>query len=86
MDELPENAEFLVGSGFGVYIPQIFSAMFRGQLSEQEAQNLSNPDNPEYWDTWDEVLNKTFTIKGQQYTLWPSEDLWAIPIETAHST
>ena len=79
MEELPDNAEFLIGSGFGVYIPQMFAATFRSQLSERQAQGLSDPENPDYWDTWDQVLNKTFTIRGKSYTLWHSEDLWAIP-------
>lgn len=80
MDELPENAEFLIGSGFGVHIPQMFAATFRSQLSQQQADDLSDPANEFYWDTWDSVLSKTFTIRGKSYTLWTESDLWAIPI------
>lgn len=81
MEEIPENAEFLIGSGFGVHIPQMFAAAFRGQLSRQQADDLSSPENKSYWDTWDCVLSKTFTIRGKSYTLWHREDLWAIPTQ-----
>ena len=81
MEELTDKAELLIGSAYGVYIPQMFALMFKAQLTKQEADDLSDPENDYYWEAWDDILNKKFIIQGKKYTLYEDGDLWAIPVE-----
>ena len=74
------NATLLIDSHHGVYIPKFFAESEHGKLlTDNERKELSNPESEHYWDTWDDVLNSTFTINGVECILWHDEDLWAIP-------
>jgi hypothetical protein len=46
------------------------------------SDELNNPENAFYWETWEDVLNNAYKIDpdtGVKYTLYQKDDLWAIP-------
>lgn len=72
--------KLLIDSSYGIYICQIFAEMFADQLSQQQRENLSSPDNGHYFDTWVEIEDsKTFIDQnGKEFSLYMSGDLWAV--------
>jgi len=74
-------AELLIDSHHGIYIPQFFAEQFADQLTDEEKEDLSDPYNEYYWDTWDNVLNKIFIYEGKEFTLWHDDDLWLVPAD-----
>jgi len=65
----PEVEDFLISSGFGIYIPQMFTEQFekrdeipdwawetckKGPINKDD----SGTDNYDYWDAWTEILDK----------------------------
>lgn len=72
----------LLDSANGVYIPKIFaeshSAGWSGIYPHDLATLLKGPEDEEYWDTWNDVLNNAiFTdVEGMQYRLHHDGDLW----------
>jgi hypothetical protein len=67
----------------GIYIPQIAASdlHFTTPLTDEQKEDLSNPDNENYWDTRSMVLNNktvTDTQTGIVYNLHQDDDLWAI--------
>ena len=65
----PEVESFLIGSGYGIYIPQMFTEQFekrdevpdsiweickKGPINEDD----SGTENYDYWDAWIEILDK----------------------------
>lgn len=65
----PEIDDFLISSGYGIYIPQMFAELFekrdeipdwawetckKGPISKDD----SGTDNYDYWDAWSEILDK----------------------------
>jgi hypothetical protein len=82
-ENILENAELLINSANGVYIPQIFAERYPSYLTGEQIDDLSNPDNEHYWETWETVLdNIKITIDGKRFTLHQDDDLWAIPEST----
>lgn len=76
---LPSVA-LLLSDHHGIYIPQHFAEGFNNWqgITEEDKQDLSNPDNACYWDAWDSVLNKAkFEQDGYTWRLWQDGDLWA---------
>ncbi len=72
-------------SGSGCYIPQRFAAEIMPQylqgVSQDELNDLADPDNEGYWDTWSRVLDNAKVVDnttGQTYTLWHDGDLWLL--------
>ena len=78
-DEWESNAELLLSDSRGIYIPRDFLDFdkFRSQLSDEEIETLSNPENEWYWETWGSVLNREFLIDGTEYRLHQDGDLFA---------
>jgi len=85
-----EDWELLVDSNLGVYVPQTFARSFGHYLPDSARKSvyeksqldvlLSGPDNEDYWDAWDEILNETITNEaGETFTLHQDGDLWAVP-------
>ena len=85
-----KEPELLVNDHRGIYIPQYFCQTYRAYITNMEEVKedfnicLSGPDNADYWDAWDNLINNVnFTNdKGEKYTignLYESGDLWAIP-------
>lgn len=79
----------LLSDARGIYIPRDFYKSFdlngwninSGEVNGIE--DLSNPENTYYWDTWDMVLTNAFFIDkdGNKWTLHQDGDLWAICYE-----
>lgn len=85
-----KEPELLVDDHHGIYIAQIFCQTYRAYITNMEEVEedfnicLSGPDNADYWEAWDSLINNVnFTNdKGEKYTignLFESGDLWAIP-------
>lgn len=90
MKKTTEKEPILICSGhYGVYIPQRFAADARGYIRSNASElsddllflEESKPETDGYWEAWENVLdNFTFTdYAGTKYTLYQSDDLWAIP-------
>lgn len=75
----------VVDSHHGVYIPQIWlkqsSGQIKAQLSRDQRNDLRNPENEFYWETWEQVLNKEFRVNRQKGYFEQTEngDLFFIP-------
>lgn len=79
----------LLDSHHGVYIPKLFAEeLIKGvyKVKNREAilkplAELGNPENQFYWEEWENLLDNCVLLdsKGNEYTLWQNEDLWAIP-------
>lgn len=72
-------------SASGRYIPQRFAAEIMQQylqgVSQDDLNELADPDNEYYWETWDRVLNNATVVDGNNfYILHQSEhgDLWLL--------
>ncbi len=82
-----KEPELLVNDAHGQYIPQIFCQQYGHYLPDNLKEDLkiclSGPDNEQYWDAWDSILDTEITNeKGEKFTisyLPESSDLWAIP-------
>jgi len=72
-------------SASGRYIPQRFAAEIMPQyltgVSQDQINELADPDSEWYWQTWEDVLNNAKVVDnttGQTYTLWHDGDLWLL--------
>ena len=90
MNTQTKNPELLVNDHHGIYIAQVFCKTYPAyitnmdEVKEDFAICLEGPDHPEYWEAWEELMDKVqFTDdKGGKFTLGnlgESGDLWAIP-------
>lgn len=75
-------------SSSGRYIPQRFAAEIMPQylqgVTQDELNELANPDNEFYWDTWDTVLNNAKVVDhntGQTFILHHDGDLWLLDLD-----
>jgi hypothetical protein len=82
-----QSVVFLLSDARGVYIPANFVECFdlstwQG-LENINLDDLSEPENGCYWDTWQDVLsNASYTDdKGNVFTLYQDGNLWAICFE-----
>jgi len=80
-----EKAILAVDSHHGIYAPQFFIEEFADKMvglpDDVKQDLLAGPDNENYWDAWETVVdNCTVTIDGNQYSIYPGEDVWLIPI------
>lgn len=79
-----ESWKLLINSATGIYMPQLFAQMAKGEqiTPEQKGILLHGPEHDDYWEVWEEVVN-TCKIVGEDdgiaYTLHVEEDLWAVP-------
>ena len=79
-----ETWNLLVNSANGVYIPQFFAeSAGGGQINDDDREILlSGPENDDYWECWEDVLNycELTDTDGQKFTLHHDSDLWAVPV------
>ena len=67
----------------GINIPKMFVNNFEGwkNITDQDIENLNEGiDGNLYWDTWDDIINKTEYVdpKGYIWHLYQDGDLFAI--------
>ena len=61
----PECTICLIDGQMGIYVPQAFARRYLmnagdwGVSAEDRAILLAGPDAPDYWETWDDVLNRS---------------------------
>jgi len=88
-EDLREKAfKLLITSAAGIYIPNEFMRSYRGWKGYGKGQFnaykriLSDPENEEYWDAWNELLDKlTYTTeKGIEHSLYQDGDLFAVDL------
>jgi len=79
-----ETWNLLVDSHHGVYVPQIFAQMVQADQIEADDKSilLEGPENEDYWETWEDVLNycELTDQDGNKFTLHHDFDLWAVPV------
>jgi hypothetical protein len=82
-----DAVNLLFTDAHGQYIPQLFAQMItNGETvdkwhvtQEDVACLLLGPTNPDYWDSWETVMNcARISIDGNTFILWQDSDLWAI--------
>lgn len=78
------NVELLCDSHHGVYIPQIMIHRLKdngwSNIPINAVEVLSSPDNEDYWETWEEVLQNAEwhdSSTSQVFKLHQDGDLWA---------
>ncbi|AQW88558.1 hypothetical protein pEaSNUABM50_00031 [Erwinia phage pEa_SNUABM_50] len=78
------NVELLCDSHHGVYIPQIMIHRLKDNgwrnIPLNAVEVLSHPDNEDYWDTWNQVLDNAEwhdEYTTQVFKLHHDGDLWA---------
>jgi hypothetical protein len=75
----------IIDGHHGIYIPSLFYEKCNPKISGwiwdyENSKELSNPDNENYWEVWEDILDSAYTIyKNKRYYLYQSDDLWAIP-------
>lgn len=78
-----EGIRCIVDSSRGIYGPQYFATHY-GEAWGVPADDLAilkyGPDHPEYWETWESVLDSaTMTDSaGNEWRLYPDSDIFAI--------
>lgn len=76
------NIEFLLSDARGIFIPRDFYQGFdlnKWHLKPSELKALDDPENDNYWDVWERVLNTAyFEADGKKYNLYQGGDLLAI--------
>lgn len=78
--------ELLMSDNRGQYIPRDWAEEctdnWTGVTSEQRLV-LQSPENEDYWEVWEEVLNNAkYTDEfGEVWTLYQDGDLWAINLQ-----
>lgn len=85
MKKLNDAVILFCDSSSGRYIPQRFAAEIMRQyvvgVSDNDFNELADPDNEYYWDTWNNVLDNCKVIDnqtGQTYHLHHDGDLWLL--------
>lgn len=74
-----KNRYVLIDACHGIYIPRRF-AILHGDLLSQEDREilLKGPDQPHYWDVWEEVVRNTkIDHDGITFVLDEDNDLFA---------
>lgn len=85
MKKLNQTVILFCDSSSGCYIPQRFAAEIMPQyltgISQDDLNELADPENEWYWDTWEQVLNNARVVDhstGQTYHLHHDGDLWLL--------
>jgi len=74
-------------SASGRYIPQRFAAEIMPQylhgVTQDQLDELADPDSEWYWDTWHTVLDnaRVIGVNGENYTLHQDGDLWLVDFD-----
>lgn len=84
-----DERTILLDESRGIYIPQKFAEGFEDWRNiDDDALFIlrDGPDNPEYQEAWDEVLDTaTYTDKrGIVFRLEQDGDLWAVPVDAVN--
>ena len=69
----------IIDNNRGIYIPKVFSELFKDKLTSEEINDLSDPSNEMYWDTWESILNNDNSRFIEGHYIYQDEDLWAVP-------
>lgn len=77
LDEIEDRVEiedFLISSGHGIYIPEIFTQRFtiKGNVPQWAWDTCKKgPDAKDYWEAWWEILDtwEFFEYHGEDYTI-----------------
>lgn len=87
-----DNIILLLSDARGIYIPRDFARDFRFDdelgwqgVSQEDREDLSDPENEWYWETWDKVLSNAYYFdepSGKVYHLHQDGDLWALSFES----
>ena len=81
-----EGSFILIDCNKGVYIPKVFvqrwgNVCISGITQKEIDILLDGPDNNEYWDCWDDVVdNIRFLFDGQLCSIFQDDDLFAVPV------
>lgn len=86
MIENMKGLKLLVDGSWGIYVPNQFMTKYTpeqwGIKTDDAAILMRGPDDPDYWETWDEVLTYAkYAFGGKTYMLYQDGDLWAYPME-----
>ena len=82
-----DNIILLLSDVRGIYIPRDFAQDFNFDedgwqgVSQEDRDALSDPENVDYWETWDRVISNAYYIcetSGWVYHLYQDGDLWAV--------
>lgn len=85
-----ETVILFCDSASGVYIPQRFADEVMPQylqgVSQDQLNELADPEGEWYWDTWDTILNNAEVVDlktDQTFILHQSEqgDLWLLDLD-----
>lgn len=73
--------QLICDSHHGIYCPQItIKDLIDDIVSQLPAEDvktvLDGPDNEWYWESWENILDQTFTFEGKTYRLEQDEDVW----------
>ena len=79
-----ETWNLLIDSNRGVFVAQSFAANYLGHniKADDLAILLEGPENDDYFETWEDVLNycELTDQDGNKFTLHHDCDLWAVPV------
>ena len=80
---MKESMILFCDSSSGRYIPQRFAAEIMPQylqgVSQDELNELADPDGEFYWDTWNTILDNATVVYGDHtYRLHHDGDLWLV--------
>ena len=81
-----ETWNLLIDSNRGVFVAQSFAANYNYLDHNIKADDLAilleGPENEDYWETWEDVLNycELTDQDGNKFTLHHDSDLWAVPV------
>ena len=88
MKKLNDTVILFCSDSSGQYIPQRFAAEILPQylngVSQDDLNELADPENDYYWQTWEHVLNNAKVIDhstGQTYLLHHDGDLWLLDLD-----
>lgn len=92
MEDDTQYMEVLIDDCWGIYIPQRFAEiMNRAYIKNVSDRDwldlLEGPENDNYWDTWDRVLNNAVLksrFGNEDYNLWQDGDLYIYIPATVH--
>lgn len=85
--DILENAELYANSAMGIYIPKYFAESVNREMvknvSEEDYDDLSDPENENYWLAWEIILENAVLTdsKGKKWRLYQDGDLWLVPSE-----
>jgi hypothetical protein len=62
----------------GIYIPRDAVECLHLTLTDEQREELADPENIYYWDTWEEVLNADHHHNGKKFNLYQNGDLYTV--------